>query len=453
MDGDLHDDDGEAGDSEQQLRFVGVFGASRDIVLSEDGRSARKVGGRPGSYAHLVTGVLQEGASGACAFSLPREDPDDAFSRHELEHLWVSLVAADKFVLPPSVAAAAGAVGRRAGVRKKGGPIARDADVWPLHVKTGTVGDASPCPDCPEDTVKENAVLTVLFDGGGSTGAGARTLRFKLDGRWFEGGTTGFGGESDIPGRVRLCVSMGAEGNHVRMLGGSLKLETAAAAACETAVLVAEAAGAGGGGGGGAGLPSSGVVAAAAAAAAAVAAVPTAPAAAKSCCAAATDDDDGSLVSPVRALFVYGSLRPDDDSGMPWTTAFTAGMVCARATLRGAAMYEDSYACVVLGKGTAVAGKDGDDDDDACTGNPAAGADGVVVGCVLTLPPPAGAAAFARKLAEADQIEGYPDLYRRATVCVRLETGGTMLALVYHRPGCDRSRRIPGGDWLLRHTT
>ena len=34
VDGDLHDDDGEAGDSEQQLRFVGVFGASRDIVLS-----------------------------------------------------------------------------------------------------------------------------------------------------------------------------------------------------------------------------------------------------------------------------------------------------------------------------------------------------------------------------------------------------------------------------------
>ena len=175
-----------------------------------------------------------------------------------------------------------------------------------------------------------------------------------------------------------------------------------------------------------------------------------------SCCAAAaaTDDDDDSFTG-VRALFVYGSLRPDDDSGMPWTTAFTAGMVCAPATLRGAAMYEDSYACVVLGKGTAV-GEDGDecrheDDDDASAGDPAAGAGGAVVGCVLTLPPPAGAAAFARKLAEADQIEGYPDLYLRATV--RVETGGgTMLALAYHRPGCDRSRRIPGGDWLLRHT-
>lgn len=60
---------------------------------------------------------------------------------------------------------------------------------------------------------------------------------------------------------------------------------------------------------------------------------------------------------------------------------------------------------------------------------------------------------MAAKLAEADRIEGYPDLYERAIVTVNTERGEALPAYVYHRTGrTDRksSVRIPDGDWLSR---
>ena len=36
------------------------------------------------------------------------------------------------------------------------------------------------------------------------------------------------------------------------------------------------------------------------------------------------------------ACFVYGSLRPDDDSGMPWTKASCAFMSWRRAIVKDA---------------------------------------------------------------------------------------------------------------------
>ena len=46
---------------------------------------------------------------------------------------------------------------------------------------------------------------------------------------------------------------------------------------------------------------------------------------------------------------------------------------------------------------------------------------------------------FSVKLAEADEIEGYPDFYDRATVVATVsESGEKVPCFVYHRPGAWR---------------
>ena len=36
----------------------------------------------------------------------------------------------------------------------------------------------------------------------------------------------------------------------------------------------------------------------------------------------------------IQSIFVYGSLRPDDDSGMPWTTQAVFGLEYAKAIVK-----------------------------------------------------------------------------------------------------------------------
>ena len=45
---------------------------------------------------------------------------------------------------------------------------------------------------------------------------------------------------------------------------------------------------------------------------------------------------------------MYGSLRPDDTSGQQWTKDFVAGAEATPARLRGASLYQEHYAAVVL---------------------------------------------------------------------------------------------------------
>jgi NAD-dependent deacetylase len=138
-----------------------------------------------------------------------------------------------------------------------------------------------------------------------------------------------------------------------------------------------------------------------------------------------------SVGGDVRQFFVYGSLRPDDDSGASWTKKFTWKLDARPALLRGASLYQESYAAVVFEE-TATA----------------------VRGMVLTVP----AEKWQEKLAEADSIEGYPDLYDRVVADVEVldKSGrpvGTERAWVYHRTGKferDVAQRIPDGDWLSR---
>jgi len=132
------------------------------------------------------------------------------------------------------------------------------------------------------------------------------------------------------------------------------------------------------------------------------------------------------------AFFVYGTLRPDDDSGASWTKDFSAGLHPENAMLSGASMYIDGgYAAVSLERTRCA-----------------------VRGVLLSVPEGAGAAKLlTEKLAEADRIEGYPSLYDRTVVTVRTESGASRQAYVYHRTGrTNRSEcvRVSDGDWLSR---
>lgn len=129
-------------------------------------------------------------------------------------------------------------------------------------------------------------------------------------------------------------------------------------------------------------------------------------------------------------FFVYGTLRPDDDSQASWTKSFNEGMEAQAAYLPGASLYIDGrYPAVCF-------------EETSCS----------VRGMLLT-PSAEKAGLLAAKLSEADQIEGYPDLYSRTVATVLNDAGVAMPAYVYHRTGkFDRAscERIADGDWLSR---
>lgn len=140
-------------------------------------------------------------------------------------------------------------------------------------------------------------------------------------------------------------------------------------------------------------------------------------------------------------VFCYGSLRPDDDTGMPWTKSAVQGMRAQRASVFGAKLYNDEYAALVL--------------DDSKPNSS-------VQGWVLT----AGPVLFQKKMETFDYIEGYePDgngFYQRTIkdVCLgdpddcigkQIGTSGDLVkCYVYHKPNCSKEVLIPSGDWLRR---
>lgn len=140
-----------------------------------------------------------------------------------------------------------------------------------------------------------------------------------------------------------------------------------------------------------------------------------------------TVESDGAAVG----FFVYGTLRPDDDSGAAWTLEFCKGLDAEKAELHGASLYVENFPAVSF-------------EQTRCS----------VRGVLLT--PPGGSGApglLAAKLLEADRIEGYPDLYDRTVAPVQTARGSTRFAYVYHRTGrTDRTQchRIIDGDWLSR---
>jgi gamma-glutamylcyclotransferase (GGCT)/AIG2-like uncharacterized protein YtfP len=124
------------------------------------------------------------------------------------------------------------------------------------------------------------------------------------------------------------------------------------------------------------------------------------------------------------SFFVYGSLRPDDVTGMPWRDGWLEGSTSQRGIIQGK-MYDDSYASVVL-----------DYSDN--------GGNNTVQGWLVEYPP----SIYDQKLIEGDRIEGYPDLYDRKRVPVRLMDGTYIMAWVYIRPNCNKETIVPNGDWV-----
>eukprot|EP00930_Biecheleria_cincta_P067945 TRINITY_DN5492_c1_g1_i1.p1 TRINITY_DN5492_c1_g1~~TRINITY_DN5492_c1_g1_i1.p1 ORF type:complete len:641 (+),score=118.51 TRINITY_DN5492_c1_g1_i1:113-2035(+) len=142
-----------------------------------------------------------------------------------------------------------------------------------------------------------------------------------------------------------------------------------------------------------------------------------------------TDATDG----PPTGFFVYGTLRPDDDSGAAWTNRFCEGLAAEPAFLAGASLYVESFAALCF-------------EQTRCS----------VRGVFLT-PDVDGKSSAVKvletKLKDADSIEGYPDLYDRTVATVETASGKLVRAYVYHRTGrVDRSEHacIPDGDWLSR---
>ena len=137
-----------------------------------------------------------------------------------------------------------------------------------------------------------------------------------------------------------------------------------------------------------------------------------------------------------KACFVYGSLRPDDDSGQMWTKQACEGMTARKAIVKGAQLFKDSYAVAILERpGHHVVGWVLTHDDDAV---------------------------FKEKLEGYDRIEGYnadnPEqgLYMRDVTEATLvdedgnETGETEFTYIYHRKGISENEPVEDGDWMKR---
>lgn len=151
-------------------------------------------------------------------------------------------------------------------------------------------------------------------------------------------------------------------------------------------------------------------------------------------------------------VFCYGSLRPDDDSGMPWTKQAVKGLRAQPAMILGAKLYWDTYASLVFNENTSEMAR--------CIN---VSKKSSVIGWVLT----ADHDVFQEKMKSFDQIEGYEEdgsgLYQRvvAKVCLgdpKRALGGKAIgaegtyvsAYVYHRPDCSKEHQIISGDWLKR---
>lgn len=152
-------------------------------------------------------------------------------------------------------------------------------------------------------------------------------------------------------------------------------------------------------------------------------------------------------------VFVYGSLRPDDDSAQIWTSQATKGMRQQRAFCPFAKLYEDKYAA-------AVVSTEGID----LKPVPAGQDQQMVHGWLMGVDDPN---IWEEKLKFFDNIEGYCEtssnnLYERIIVQIVLKDdfnctgqpigkeGEVIQAFIYHRPSCVKNKPIESGDWLKR---
>ena len=130
----------------------------------------------------------------------------------------------------------------------------------------------------------------------------------------------------------------------------------------------------------------------------------------------------------IRFIFVYGSLRPDDDSSMPWTKEANNRMVNRKAIVYDHCMYLDQYAAVKSNK----PGKK-------------------VLGYLLSVDSSKNVC-LEEKIKLFDEIEGVArGLYKReVTSATIVDTGETVASFIYVRNEASEEYEVPDGNWLKR---
>mmetsp|Transcript_4299 Transcript_4299/g.4809 ORF Transcript_4299/g.4809 Transcript_4299/m.4809 type:complete len:144 (+) Transcript_4299:55-486(+) len=124
--------------------------------------------------------------------------------------------------------------------------------------------------------------------------------------------------------------------------------------------------------------------------------------------------------------FVYGTLRPDDDTNAAWRPRFLENTKQTRAVLPGAQMFNGKYPIILL------------------TGNQ----DHKVIGWLVEVNDPAN---YIEWIKYGDTIEGYPGFYDRTKIQCEVEGSGKRDAWVYFGHKSDDRKVIPSGDWLKRN--
>ena len=131
-------------------------------------------------------------------------------------------------------------------------------------------------------------------------------------------------------------------------------------------------------------------------------------------------------VSESLPFFVYGSLRPDDVTHMPWKNEWLQGAPRLYKGQIHGNMFDDTYASVTL-----------------CSDGP------TVKGFLVEFP----ATVYLDKLEAADDIEDHPDFYNRKKAVVTLENGRQVKAWVYTRAKCNKGKPVLSGDWVHYKTS
>eukprot|EP01062_Namystynia_karyoxenos_P078836 TRINITY_DN8183_c0_g1_i1.p1 TRINITY_DN8183_c0_g1~~TRINITY_DN8183_c0_g1_i1.p1 ORF type:complete len:149 (+),score=32.39 TRINITY_DN8183_c0_g1_i1:164-610(+) len=133
----------------------------------------------------------------------------------------------------------------------------------------------------------------------------------------------------------------------------------------------------------------------------------------------------------IRHIFVYGTLRPDDDTGRPWTAQFADGMTATPAYVPGIRLYIDNYPCVSV------------PDDDAAPGD-------TVKGYLMSCD---SHDLWLEKWKFADRVEGFPQYYQRQKVEAFPDGAGPgagVPCFIYHRRNVIKDVMVPDGDWMKR---
>ncbi|KAF2072989.1 hypothetical protein CYY_005701 [Polysphondylium violaceum] len=206
-------------------------------------------------------------------------------------------------------------------------------------------------------------------------------------------------------------------------------------------------------------------------------------------------------MNKIKSIFVYGTLRPDDNSSAPWTLSFSKSLVFKKCFFPHGIMFHDEFPVVsLLYKNIHACSANGDKghhdinlfDEEIDTEsdlyklynelncNGIVGYVATIDDSLLTNNNDTDEEEFDRlfkeKLIEADEIEEYPQLYERSIIKVhpiiddhsttshittttttttttthKYDKENHIYCYIYHIQNCNREKIIRSGNWLTRH--